>query len=68
MADIFGTENIDDFNFHEGDIIYIGFSHNIDQFSENEATGEILFNGHAFARVDANKGSNFFDLHRDLNI
>lgn len=59
---------IEDFNFREGDKVVIGFSDNIDRFSENEATGEILFDGVAFARVDANQSSNFFRPEDDIQF
>ena len=59
---------IRDFDFTEGDKIVVGFSNNINRFSENEATGEILFDGVAFARVDANQASSFFRPEDDIDF
>ena len=59
---------IRDFDDGEGDKIVIGFTNDINSFSENEATGEILFNGVAFARVDANQGQDFFIPQDDIDF
>ena len=59
---------IKDFNFREGDKIIVGFSDNINRFSENEATGEILFDGVAFAQVTPNQASDFFTPEDDINF
>ena len=61
-----GVDTIEDFNYHEGDKIVIGFSHDLSKFSENESTGEILFDGHVIAKVSEHAGSDFFDIHRDI--
>lgn len=62
------TDIIEDFNFREGDKVVIGFSDNIDRFSENEATGEILFDGVAFAQVTPNQASDFFRPELDIQF
>ena len=59
---------IEDFNFAEGDKVVIGFSDDINRFSENEATGEILFDGVAFAQVDGNQASDFFTPQSDIQF
>ena len=59
---------IRDFDAGEEDKIVIGFTNDINRFSENEATGEILFDGVAFARVDANQGQDFFRPQDDIDF
>lgn len=61
-------DTIEDFNFAEGDKIVIGFSDDVNRFSENEATGEILFDGVAFAQVTSNQASNFFTPESDIQF
>lgn len=58
---------IRDFDASEGDKIVIGFTNNVNRFSENEAR-EILFDGVAFARVDANQGQDFFIPQNDIGF
>ena len=63
-------DTIEDFNFSQGDIIQIGFasSEDISRFTENEATGEILFDGVAFATVTPNQSSIFFIPGLDIEF
>lgn len=63
-------DTIEDFSFSQGDMIQIGFasSEDISRFTENEATGEILFDGEAFATVTPNQGSVFFIPTLDIEF
>ena len=70
---LFSVEEVDiitDFDFSEGDKIRIGFtsSENIGLFTENEATGEIFFDGVAFAQVTPNQSSSFFIPELDIEF
>ena len=59
---------IKDFDFKEGDKVVIGFSSDISRFSDNEKTGEIFFDGVAFARVTPNQSHNFFTPQSDIEF
>ncbi len=61
-------DEIADFDYAEGDLIQIGFtgSENIGLFTENEATGEIFFDGVGFAQITPGQDSSFFVAESDL--